>query len=137
MANALSDKERALMDAYWRAANYLSVGQIYLYDNPLLKVPKDGSWIDIGEITIKTALGLGALAMAAQGWALHRTTLLERALLTLAGLLLVFPSLIEGILEALIGRDISYTATFGLVIAAAVLLKQRMQPAPPAAPAGG
>mgnify|MGYP003694434231 CR=1 FL=1 len=32
-------KERALMDAYWRAANYLSVGQIYLYDNPLLKKP--------------------------------------------------------------------------------------------------
>jgi hypothetical protein len=25
------------IDAYWRAANYLSVGQIYLYDNPLLK----------------------------------------------------------------------------------------------------
>ena len=37
MASALSNKERALMDAYWRAANYLSVGQIYLYDNPLLK----------------------------------------------------------------------------------------------------
>ncbi|MGZ9057673.1 MAG: phosphoketolase family protein [Burkholderiaceae bacterium] len=27
------------MDAYWRAANYLSVGQIYLLDNPLLKLP--------------------------------------------------------------------------------------------------
>lgn len=27
------------MDAYWRAANYLSVGQIYLYNNPLLKEP--------------------------------------------------------------------------------------------------
>src|SRR5205085_7926245 len=27
------------MDAYWRAANYLSVGQIYLYNNPLLKRP--------------------------------------------------------------------------------------------------
>ena len=27
------------LDAYWRAANYLSVGQIYLYDNPLLKEP--------------------------------------------------------------------------------------------------
>src|SRR5213596_3058536 len=39
MANALSDKDRALLDAYWRAANYLSVGQIYLYDNPLLKKP--------------------------------------------------------------------------------------------------
>ena len=25
------------IDAYWRAANYLSVGQIYLYDNPLLR----------------------------------------------------------------------------------------------------
>jgi xylulose-5-phosphate/fructose-6-phosphate phosphoketolase len=27
------------MNAYWRAANYLSVGQIYLQDNPLLEVP--------------------------------------------------------------------------------------------------
>src|SRR6516164_87167 len=38
-ANTLSNKEQALIDAYWRAANYLSVGQIYLYDNPLLKQP--------------------------------------------------------------------------------------------------
>ena len=29
----------ARMDAYWRAANYLSVGQIYLLDNPLLREP--------------------------------------------------------------------------------------------------
>ena len=28
-----------LLDRYWRAANYLSVGQIYLLDNPLLKEP--------------------------------------------------------------------------------------------------
>ncbi len=27
------------MDAYWRASNYLSVGQIYLLDNPLLREP--------------------------------------------------------------------------------------------------
>ncbi len=27
------------MNAYWRAANYLSVGQIYLYKNPLLRTP--------------------------------------------------------------------------------------------------
>jgi phosphoketolase len=27
------------MDAYWRAANYLSVGQIFLFDNPLLRQP--------------------------------------------------------------------------------------------------
>jgi len=35
----LSDDELALLDAYWRAANYLSVGQIYLLDNPLLREP--------------------------------------------------------------------------------------------------
>src|SRR3954462_9684481 len=35
----LSGQEQALTDAYWRAANYLSVGQIYLYGNPLLKEP--------------------------------------------------------------------------------------------------
>src|SRR5215218_6545086 len=39
MPGVLSDAERSLIDAYWRAANYLSVGQIYLYDNPLLKEP--------------------------------------------------------------------------------------------------
>jgi len=35
----LSSNELQLINAYWRAANYLSVGQIYLYDNPLLKQP--------------------------------------------------------------------------------------------------
>jgi xylulose-5-phosphate/fructose-6-phosphate phosphoketolase len=33
------------IDAYWRAANYLSVGQIYLYDNPLLKKPLEPAHI--------------------------------------------------------------------------------------------
>src|SRR5664279_795604 len=36
---ALSPELLHKMNAYWRAANYLSVGQIYLYDNPLLKEP--------------------------------------------------------------------------------------------------
>ena len=35
----LTAEELRRMDAYWRAANYLSVGQIYLMDNPLLKEP--------------------------------------------------------------------------------------------------
>ncbi|MEO7056880.1 MAG: hypothetical protein ABI143_08755, partial [Caldimonas sp.] len=35
----LTPELRQRIDAYWRAANYLSVGQIYLYDNPLLKRP--------------------------------------------------------------------------------------------------
>jgi xylulose-5-phosphate/fructose-6-phosphate phosphoketolase len=35
----LTDDELRRIDAYWRAANYLSVGQIYLLDNPLLREP--------------------------------------------------------------------------------------------------
>ncbi|MFL5905617.1 MAG: phosphoketolase [Solirubrobacteraceae bacterium] len=35
----LAERELGLIDAYWRAANYLSVGQIYLLDNPLLREP--------------------------------------------------------------------------------------------------
>ncbi|MHC4802529.1 MAG: phosphoketolase family protein [Planctomycetota bacterium] len=37
--NTLTPDLLQKMDAYWRAANYLSVGQIYLFDNPLLKRP--------------------------------------------------------------------------------------------------
>jgi TRAP transporter 4TM/12TM fusion protein len=96
----------------------------------LLKLPAGGTWVDILMITGKTALGLAALAAAAQGWLLRRATPLERALLVLAGLLLVFPSLLEAVAEAIIGRDISYTAAFGIVIALIVVFKQRIMPAP-------
>jgi xylulose-5-phosphate/fructose-6-phosphate phosphoketolase len=39
MGNPLSETELQLMNAYWRACNYLSVGMIYLRDNPLLSEP--------------------------------------------------------------------------------------------------
>ncbi|TML49291.1 MAG: phosphoketolase family protein [Actinobacteria bacterium] len=39
MTQTLSVEELRLLDAYWRAANYLSVGQVYLLDNPLLREP--------------------------------------------------------------------------------------------------
>jgi xylulose-5-phosphate/fructose-6-phosphate phosphoketolase len=42
---ALNNDELARMDAYWRAANYLAVGQIYLYDNPLLRGPLEPAHI--------------------------------------------------------------------------------------------
>src|SRR6201982_2316232 len=38
-AHILQEQDRRRIDAYWRAANYLSVGQIYLLDNPLLRAP--------------------------------------------------------------------------------------------------
>ncbi|HYY64180.1 MAG TPA: phosphoketolase family protein [Gaiellaceae bacterium] len=39
MTSTLSSDELRSIDAYWRAANYLSVGQVYLLDNPLLRKP--------------------------------------------------------------------------------------------------
>lgn len=39
MEGPLSKEQLKLINAYWRATNYLSVGQIYLYDNPLLREP--------------------------------------------------------------------------------------------------
>ena len=44
-AKPLSPELLHRMDAYWRAANYLSVGQLYLYDNPLLKKPLELSHV--------------------------------------------------------------------------------------------
>src|SRR6266536_2482424 len=43
----LSADELQKIDAYWRASNYLSVGQIYLYDNPL--GTRDGATIEMAE----------------------------------------------------------------------------------------
>jgi xylulose-5-phosphate/fructose-6-phosphate phosphoketolase len=42
---AASEQELALLNAYWRAANYLSVGQIYLQENPLLRTPLEPAHI--------------------------------------------------------------------------------------------
>src|SRR6202023_350602 len=53
----------------------------------LMKIPHGGSIFDIILVTLKTAAGLGALAAAAQNWALRRNTPTERVLLLLAGLL--------------------------------------------------
>ncbi len=41
----VSDPDLTLLDRYWRAANYLSVGQIYLLDNPLLRQPLEAGHI--------------------------------------------------------------------------------------------
>jgi TRAP-type uncharacterized transport system fused permease subunit len=96
----------------------------------LMKIPKDGAVIDIVLITAKTGLGIIALAAGTQGWVLRRTTAVERCLLILTGLLLVFPSLIEAFAERLTGRDIEYTATAGIVIGVIVLAMQWFGRAP-------
>ena len=50
----LSIEELRKIDAYWRASNYLSVGQIYLLRNPLLKEP-----LSAGDIRAEIARPLG------------------------------------------------------------------------------
>src|SRR6266480_1464724 len=96
----------------------------------LMKIPKDGSVWDIFLITAKTAAGLAALAAGAQNWALRQNTPVERVLWVLAGLLLVFPSLLEPMAETLTGFDVPHPAPFGLAIAAALLVRQFMTPGP-------
>src|SRR4030081_1354651 len=95
----------------------------------LMKIPKDGSMWDIVIITAKAAAGLAALACAAQNWALRQNTPVERLLWLLAGLLLVFPSLLEAMAETVSRYDVPHPAPFGLAIAAALLLKQYLTPA--------
>src|SRR5947209_2142322 len=92
----------------------------------LMQIPKDGSVWDIVIVTAKTAAGLGALAAAAQNWGLRRNTAVERVLWLLAGLLLVFPSLLEALAERISGLDVPHPAPLGLVIIIALLLKQYM-----------
>ncbi len=103
----------------------------------LLEIPKGGSWVDIAMVTAKAALGLAALAGAAQGWAFRRTTAIERIMLLVSGLLLIFPSLMEALMEAITGTDIEYTATAGLIVGVIVLVKQLALPAPSGVRAAG
>ena len=96
----------------------------------LLKIPKGGSITDILWITFVTAAGLAALAAAAQGWAIRRTTLVERLFFALSGLLLVFPGLLEALMETATGKDIPYPAPFGLALGMVLLLWQLKGPRP-------
>ena len=50
MTNSLSDQDVKRVDAYWRAANDLSVGQIYLLDNPLLRSGRGARLSNVPEV---------------------------------------------------------------------------------------
>jgi phosphoketolase len=57
MGTPLSVELLQKIDAYWRAANYLAVDQIYLYDNPLLRLPLRGEHVKprlLGHWAIRT-----------------------------------------------------------------------------------
>ena len=109
----------------------------------LLKVPKDGGWLDMVEIFFETAVGIAMLAFAAQGWFMRKSTVIETTLFAVGGLFLVFPAILAVILKPLTGFDvgafvpglsdiglrIGYNVFLGLIAFAAAVLLQRARPA--------
>jgi TRAP transporter 4TM/12TM fusion protein len=93
----------------------------------LLNIPKGGGIGDIVYISITTAIGIFALASAAQAWLIARTTLIERGLLLLGGLLMVFSTLMEAIYELLTPWHLHYTDALGIVAIVAALTLQLMR----------
>jgi TRAP transporter 4TM/12TM fusion protein len=86
----------------------------------LLQVPKGGNWLDIAVVTFETLAGIAILAFAFQGRFLRRSNVLETALFTIGGLLLVFPELIAGILKlAGVGLIYPHALAFGFAALAA------------------
>jgi TRAP transporter 4TM/12TM fusion protein len=87
----------------------------------LLKVPPGGSWVDIALITALAAAGVAVLGFAAQGRILRRNNWVEAVLLTFAGLLLIFPRLIDGISGSALGATLPYKSALGAAIALTVI----------------
>src|SRR5438132_4732219 len=77
------------------------------------------NWWSIAEVTITAAIGIAALAAGFQGWALRKTTAVERALFVIAGFALVYPTMTAD----LIGIALFIAAT------AMQLLRRHPQPA--------
>jgi TRAP transporter 4TM/12TM fusion protein len=95
----------------------------------LLKIPKGGNWFDIVEITVSTALGLGALAAGFQGWLLRKTAIVERVLLIIAGFMFVMPALFDPLVAGVIGHHMLGAHVLAVVIAAAAIALQKFRPA--------
>jgi TRAP transporter 4TM/12TM fusion protein len=90
----------------------------------LLKVPTGGSWFDVAEIIAVAAAGIAVLAFAAQGRIFRPNSWLEGVLLVLAGLMIIFPRLIDGLSGTLLGGTLPYKEGIGIVIAAAIMAMQ-------------
>jgi TRAP-type uncharacterized transport system fused permease subunit len=87
------------------------------------KALANANWWSIAQVTLTAALGIAAIAGGFQGWALRRATALERVMLILAGVALVYPG--------------NLADAVGLALIVAVLAKQRFLAAPVFAPAKG
>ena len=87
----------------------------------LLALPPGGSWWDVAWITTLAVIALVALAGAAEGWLITKTTYVEQVLLIIAGLLIIYPKA---------WLDLIGIALLALVIVLQVLRRKRSaQPA--------
>jgi TRAP transporter 4TM/12TM fusion protein len=101
----------------------------------LLKLPPGGTWFDVAEITLTTALGIAVLAFALQRWLFARNTALETGLFWLGGLLLIFPVFVDaftGLLGMKVtapmpGLGINWNVPLGVLIAVAAIVIQRLR----------
>ncbi len=93
----------------------------------LLKIPKGGSWVDIVTISLATAAGIMALGFALQGRCLKKSNVVEAGMFWLAGVLLVFPSVLDAVLTPLIGRGIPYPELAGVGVLLAGVALQAMR----------
>ncbi len=93
----------------------------------LLKVPSGGSWVDIVHISLAATAGIAAFGFALQGRCLVKSKPAEGAMFWLAGVLLVFPSVLDAILTPLAGRGLPYPELVGLVLLASAILIQSVR----------
>jgi TRAP transporter 4TM/12TM fusion protein len=95
----------------------------------LLNVPQGGDWSQVVWVTLTTAAGIWAYAGATQGWLFGKTGIAVRAGLTLAGTLLVFPSLLDAVSTTIGSEHIEIMKTVGLALTIALAVLQRMRTA--------
>ncbi|HJS31310.1 MAG TPA: TRAP transporter fused permease subunit [Alphaproteobacteria bacterium] len=98
----------------------------------LLRVPKDGSWIDIVWISVTSAIGIAAFAAAAQNWLFRRLNIVERLILFLGGMLLVFPAIGAEAIEPLLVLSLEAVKVVGVGLTAVALAMQWSRRAAPA-----
>jgi TRAP transporter 4TM/12TM fusion protein len=80
------------------------------------KALASANWWSIAQVAFTAAVGIGALAAGCQGWAVKKTSALERALLIVAGFALVYPSIV------------SHSIGFSLVVAVLMMQFLRRDP---------
>lgn len=85
----------------------------------LLELPKGGNWGQVALITATTSVGILAYAAATQGWLFGRAGLAMRSLLTLAGTLILFPSMIDTVFSAIQPQHIEMLKYIGVGVTAA------------------